>query len=232
MTPPPSPTPPDAVPVSHEEALSILRSHRCETWSFRSYNRLRTYIRANEQRDAELAEVKRVREIVRLIEDLELDGFWNFDGKYFVDCSDSFYWACADAEELNPEDGEAIRKAHGESKFNGSLLWIARKREIRPQNALYGYIEDEDWPLFDACGPEREANLGCHGSTAGRKEYRANREAADKKKREESENLRSEVERLRAVLMNLKFAVQEKSYHPVFEDFGPLVIAADAALNP
>lgn len=43
---------------------------------------------------------------------------------------------------------------------NIAELFAARVREMRPQGACYkGYPKDL-WPLFDACGPERETGMG------------------------------------------------------------------------
>lgn len=43
---------------------------------------------------------------------------------------------------------------------NISELFAARVRGMRPQGACYkGYPKDL-WPLFDACGPERETGMG------------------------------------------------------------------------
>jgi hypothetical protein len=42
----------------------------------------------------------------------------------------------------------------------GDLFWCARVRGMRPQGACYKSIPEAFWPLFDACGPAREADLG------------------------------------------------------------------------
>jgi len=39
------------------------------------------------------------------------------------------------------------------------LLYCARKRKMRPQGAMYEYLNKENWPLFDECGPVREKSL-------------------------------------------------------------------------
>lgn len=39
-------------------------------------------------------------------------------------------------------------------------LFAARVRGMRPQGAAYTFYPPETWPLFDACGPEREIGFG------------------------------------------------------------------------
>jgi hypothetical protein len=89
------------------------------------------------------------------------------DVHFVIDCSDLFFWACADAEPLTPdnialleqtiEDCRAAHKDYGIC-YAGSLF-CARARKMRPQGACYPE-ERELWPLFDACGAERETGLG------------------------------------------------------------------------
>lgn len=108
----------------------------------------------------ELTELRKLRQVVDIIDELELDVFWN-SGKALLCCNDAFFWGCADCEEITVEDIPSLRQAHADSKqFNGQLLFIARKRGERPQGAMYAHLEPEEWPLFDACGPERPSTLG------------------------------------------------------------------------
>lgn len=87
---------------------------------------------------------------------------------FYFGCNDCFAWACADAEDIEPGDLPAIRQALEDEKAakdrpyadsDGVLLWIARKRQLRPQGALYQHIDSRMWPLFDACGPAREVDV-------------------------------------------------------------------------
>lgn len=86
-------------------------------------------------------------------------------------CSDVFYWGCADAEDIGPDDIDAYATAIGDVRplishqgpdrvvaFAG-WLYAARRRNMRPQGAVYPGIPDELWYLFDAAGPEREIGL-------------------------------------------------------------------------
>lgn len=108
--------------------------------------------------------------------------WWNVDKEtneidFYFDCSDVFLWGCSDAEAIEPEDIEDIRKAMADLKaireYNGcrlaDLLWISRKRKLRPQVAWYnsnfkvqGTDTEQDQrmlkikELFDACGSEED----------------------------------------------------------------------------
>lgn len=95
--------------------------------------------------------------------------YWTEDLGFFVGCNDLFAWATADAEEISSSDDlanfkQAVLDAieacplHG-STFGGDL-YCARRRGMRPQNAVYRpeYFlgkQPELVPLFNACGPER-----------------------------------------------------------------------------
>lgn len=49
------------------------------------------------------------------------------------------------------------------NEFYGSYaldLYSCRIEGMRPQGAVYRHNKKELWPLFDACGPEREVGLG------------------------------------------------------------------------
>jgi len=95
--------------------------------------------------------------------------FWNEDLDFFITCSDLFAWGFADLERVDNQkdvdlleqsikDCEEINKNTG--SVNAAELYCARKRSMRPQGAYYNYIGKELWPLFDACGPEREITMG------------------------------------------------------------------------
>jgi len=97
--------------------------------------------------------------------------WWRIDGEYapitfFVNCNDVFYWGCADAETITPENVDLLEQSmkdaegtHQYGELYGTMLWCARVRKQRPQGAAYP-DERELWPLFDECGPERETGFG------------------------------------------------------------------------
>lgn len=81
-----------------------------------------------------------------------------------VNCNDVFFWACSDGEEVRTEDDivelkQAIAACEGDEAL-GAILYCARKKEFRPQGAMYAYIEQRFWPLFDECGPVRVTDFG------------------------------------------------------------------------
>lgn len=92
-----------------------------------------------------------------------------------VKCSDLFCWGCADAEEITPDNIELLESTYAEvfglryasppEKRNNAWLcagdlFCCRARKMRPQGAAYSKEYRDIWPLFDACGPERETGMG------------------------------------------------------------------------
>lgn len=103
--------------------------------------------------------------------DVQSSLFWrDNDGKirFFVNVNDVFYWGTADAEPVcDQEDLDQLKRAIEDATaidpvvgpLDGISLYAARRRKLRPQGAAYPENRDL-WPLFDACGPEREINHG------------------------------------------------------------------------
>jgi hypothetical protein len=100
------------------------------------------------------------------------DLWWRTDGEYapvtfLVECSDVFWWGTADCEQVTPENVDAFEQAYRDAGAadkdyglsHGGALFCARTRALRPQGAAYPE-EQSLWPLFDACGPEREVGTG------------------------------------------------------------------------
>lgn len=93
------------------------------------------------------------------------------DVRVLVDCSDLFYWACADAEPFTPDDFESMEQAIADlapldATYWAGDLWCCRRRGMRPQGPWYGYtgeggkVQRRFVPiaveaLFDAAGPDR-----------------------------------------------------------------------------
>lgn len=92
-----------------------------------------------------------------------MEGFRYAGEKPAINCNDVFYWGCADSEyitvELLPLFNEAVDDCDGNLEMAANL-YCARIRKERPQGAMYTYIPEELWPLFDECGPEREIDMG------------------------------------------------------------------------
>lgn len=84
--------------------------------------------------------------------------------QFFINCNDIFYWACADCEEItNSSDIDLLERSMEDcDRFdddNGSILYCARKRQVRPQGAFYKYIEKNAHVVFNACGSERDIDF-------------------------------------------------------------------------
>lgn len=79
-----------------------------------------------------------------------------------INVNDCFFWACADAEEITAPDLDALQKALEDVGDNGHglLLFVCRKRRMRPQGALYKHLDSSIQGLFNDCGPERKAGMG------------------------------------------------------------------------
>lgn len=104
------------------------------------------------------------------------DFWWRCDEEYapvtiFINCNDLFYWATADCEEINSENidsyDQCMKDADAVKEFGhcyANALWCARQRGMRPQGACYKHYPKELWPLFDACGLERETDNGPFGN--------------------------------------------------------------------
>ncbi len=88
-----------------------------------------------------------------------------------VECSDVFWWGCVDHELIEAEDAPLLLKCKEDItnlgvleehliRYHTATLYCARKREMRPQGAMYKNTPVELWPLFNACGPHRPSELG------------------------------------------------------------------------
>ena len=94
-------------------------------------------------------------------------GEFRSPASFFVNCNDLFYWGCADCEEITPENVAELERALADAEsaekymaVHGGELFCCRLRKMRPQGAYYNRIPEALWPLFDACGPEREVGGG------------------------------------------------------------------------
>lgn len=118
-----------------------------------------------------------VLRVLRLFGQTDCTGelFWRTDGDYapitfFANVNDVFFWGCTDNEKITPDNiAEAekavadVRDITGKTGWSTDAAWVnlfaARLRKDRPQGAAYP-SDERLWPLFDACGPEREVGLG------------------------------------------------------------------------
>lgn len=113
-----------------------------------------------------------VLDVLRITSDYDArsDLWWHFDKdgacSLAIQCSDVFWWATCDAEQIKDSNIEILRQsfadavaAHPHGDMYGAELFCARVRGMRPQGASYP-DEPELWPLFDACGPRRVVEHG------------------------------------------------------------------------
>lgn len=84
--------------------------------------------------------------------------YWTEDLEFAILCNDVFFWGCADAEEITEDDLALLKDSVNDAGVFGTLLFCARKRKMRPQGAMYKFIDKEYWSLFDEAGPERNPN--------------------------------------------------------------------------
>ena len=65
-----------------------------------------------------------------------------------VNCSDIFYWASADAEEMMYEDLESVYDHWDKDPHWGPAVWCIKKRNLMPQAAVYLMIKEQGiWDL-------------------------------------------------------------------------------------
>jgi hypothetical protein len=97
--------------------------------------------------------------------DIQGSLYWSTcDGKvqFFINCNDLFFWACADLEEITPENIHILKQSLEDmaplDDIYGPDLFCCRSRKTRPQKMIYNEFDDNKdiWKLFKECGPERE----------------------------------------------------------------------------
>jgi len=93
------------------------------------------------------------------------DDLWFFQGSdgelvATVTCNDLFFWGVADCEKITDENVDVYLQSKIDDDICGEWLFCCRVRSLRPQGAAYTYIDKKLWPLYDACGPERETGFG------------------------------------------------------------------------
>jgi hypothetical protein len=108
----------------------------------------------------------RLKDVLTLFAFDDTDDLWwkvAKDGEIqmYVNCNDVFAWACADCEEIFEEDLEELQKAKDDlpGSVYWSLLWVSRKRGMRPQGAFIKGMEEKEREMFFAAGPDRSIDL-------------------------------------------------------------------------
>lgn len=91
--------------------------------------------------------------------------FWRTDLFFAVNCNDVFYWGYADCEEISSQQDVDLLEQNFEILKNydlgwdsdsAAMLYASKKRQMRPQGAMYKHIKQRIHHLFDACGPIKE----------------------------------------------------------------------------
>ena len=96
--------------------------------------------------------------------DIAYDLEWNEDLEFYVNCNDAFAYATADAEYISSqedldllikcmEDCVEADRTHGSAY--ATLLYVARKRKMRPLYEVLAHIPVDICDLLEACGPAR-----------------------------------------------------------------------------
>ncbi|MBY0355526.1 MAG: hypothetical protein K2Q12_07325 [Rickettsiales bacterium] len=136
-----------------------VRTERMNGWNECVFAVEKNYATIKAWLDALPEEVK--RSVTSLLIEGKVDLFVE-DGQcgLHVNCNDLFGWGCADSEEVELDDLASFQECLTLVPKGGIDLWVCRKRQARPQGAVYSYYDKEHWPLFDACGPEREIGFG------------------------------------------------------------------------
>jgi hypothetical protein len=93
----------------------------------------------------------------------------------YINMNDVFYWGCADSEQFNPEDIPAYKEAFEDckaikAKWVTSILWAARKQNLRPQGAYLSGLEPAERALFQSL-PSREIDLANPQDELGNYKY-------------------------------------------------------------
>jgi hypothetical protein len=93
------------------------------------------------------------------------------DVKLLALCSDVFFWATADAEEITAADLTLLEACLADLAKTGETyylaeLFAARKRKLRPQKPIYERMSEATAMLFDACCTAEERAEAEHKDAA------------------------------------------------------------------
>lgn len=67
-------------------------------------------------------------------------------------CSDTFCFACADSEEIKPEEIFQLRDCQKLTGKYGEMLWACRKRNMKPLKEWFKHFNKTEKQLFNAIG--------------------------------------------------------------------------------
>lgn len=83
----------------------------------------------------------------------------NDNVQFSIVCNDLFFYASADAVEINEENFHLLEKAVETLPDESDSYFCCLVRQMRPQNGWFDYISRDKWDLFLACGPERSIDF-------------------------------------------------------------------------
>ena len=90
---------------------------------------------------------------------------WSEELDFSIMCSDAFFYATADDEDISSQEDvdlleqcikDCLNVGDGLGELRGPLLYVAKKRKMRPLLDIYTHIPKKVCSMLDACGPERE----------------------------------------------------------------------------
>ena len=90
---------------------------------------------------------------------------WSEELDFSIMCSDAFFYATADAEDVHSQEDvdlleqcikDCLKAKDGLGELRGTLLYVAKKRKMRPLLDIYTHIPKAVQELLNACGPDRE----------------------------------------------------------------------------
>lgn len=81
--------------------------------------------------------------------------------RFAVKCTGVYRWATPDSEPVTAADLPELLRARADAHtadepYTWPILWVSRKRGLRPMRAYYQQIGPEFAAMLDACGPERD----------------------------------------------------------------------------
>lgn len=110
--------------------------------------------------------IEEVKAVVAAAWDIDLDLYWHIDNdtdevRAAVLVNDTFFWGASDCEIVEAEDVTLLREMYdiGGYKYVADLF-AARKRKMRPQNAVINGAPPEVRKALLEAGPERPVDYG------------------------------------------------------------------------
>lgn len=88
---------------------------------------------------------------------------WN--GRWFVNCNDVFWWGTADGEPVETyQDWLLLQKCYDKCQLEdtqnqGDVLYATIKRNLRPQGGWFTFIPKRLWHHFLIAAPERKTDV-------------------------------------------------------------------------